>query len=98
MGALTLPSQLFLLVVSTQPLVSSAGIWESVPSAVAARNDIVAEEHAIGWLLASEQTTQHICGDGLLSTNETCDDDNTIADDGCDEQCQRKALAGMQIS
>jgi len=28
------------------------------------------------------------CGDGLLQLGETCDDGNTLPDDGCSETCQ----------
>jgi cysteine-rich repeat protein len=32
-----------------------------------------------------------VCGDGVVTGSEACDDDNTVGDDGCDDACEIEA-------
>lgn len=40
-------------------------------------------------------STTSICGDGLISGNEACDDGNTLGGDGCSSTCALEPLAGF---
>lgn len=38
------------------------------------------------------------CGDGMLDTNEECDDGNTINDDGCSSTCKKETSSTPPVS
>lgn len=48
-------------------------------------------------VLQDEEGTLHVicnvCGDGVVDSEEACDDANTVDGDGCSSSCQREALS-----
>jgi cysteine-rich repeat protein len=42
-------------------------------------------EHDVDFTVAATRST---CGNGIIETGETCDDNNQVAGDGCDADCQ----------
>ena len=47
----------------------------------------ICDGYGLPWLPAA-QTCTPICGDGLIRVGEECDDNNTIAGDGCSPLCK----------
>ena len=42
---------------------------------------------SLGGILGQRSVCQSVCGDGILTINEACDDGNTISGDGCRSDC-----------
>ncbi|KAL4456519.1 hypothetical protein ABPG74_000626 [Tetrahymena malaccensis] len=52
------------------------------------QNDICKPLCKIGFILSENNQCKEICGDGLLFTNNGCDDGNNLNGDGCNSNCQ----------
>ncbi len=46
------------------------------------------------WFSASAECEAPVCGDGVLTSDEECDDGNNVNGDGCEGDCSEDACAG----
>jgi cysteine-rich repeat protein len=44
-----------------------------------------------------DDQTQAVCGDGIVSAGEACDDGNTVSGDGCSATCQNESATAPRV-
>jgi cysteine-rich repeat protein len=69
-------------------------------------DDVVLDGIRIAWVRGSGTSAEVftavvecnlICGDGIQSGDEECDDDNTVSGDGCSDICQTEECTNLRV-
>jgi cysteine-rich repeat protein len=88
----------FVLAVGAAALILGGSLAAAEPQGASGSRSLAGQmcpegSYVIGFDSQANIVCSAICGNGILDTNETCDDGNSAAGDGCSATCQPEGMA-----